>query len=216
MRKMYEMKTVVSLCVASTLLAAAFGCSESSTAAADTKATPAPVKTVVARTVLPSGTVLRLSLTDTLDTKQNSAGDHFAGSLAEAVVVNGKTLLPEGTLLHGRVIDAKGAGKVKGRASISLELTELVRGNKAIAIATDTYAAEAKSTQKRDAGVIAGGAGVGAVIGAIAGGKKGAGIGAVTGGGAGTGVVLATKGNEIHYGPETRLNFTLSNSVNLN
>jgi hypothetical protein len=52
-------------------------------------------------------------------------------------------------------------------------------------------------------------------IGAIAGGKKGAGIGALTGGGAGTGVVLATKGNEIRYAPETRLSFTLANSVQM-
>ena len=57
--------------------------------------------------------------------------------------------------------------------------------------------------------------GVGAVIGAIAGGAKGAGVGAATGGGAGTGVVLATKGKEIRYGPETRLNFTLTNSVEI-
>jgi hypothetical protein len=158
---------------------------------------------------------LRISLIDALDSKQSSAGDSFTGSLAEAVVVNGSTLLPKGTLLHGRVIDAVGSAKVKGRASMRLELTEIVVGNKTIAINTDTFAAEAESTQKRDAGVIAGGAGVGAVIGAIAGGKKGAGIGAITGGGAGTGIVLATKGNEIHYGPETHLNFTLSNSVNL-
>jgi hypothetical protein len=32
---------------------------------------------------------------------------------------------------------------------------------------------------------------------------------------AGTGVVLATKGKEIHYGPETRLNFSLANSVQM-
>ncbi len=84
-----------------------------------------------------------------------------------------------------------------------------------IPITTNTFAATADSQQKRDAGIIAGGAGVGAAIGAIAGGKKGAAIGAATGGGAGTGVVLATKGEEIHYGPETRLNFTLTNSVRL-
>jgi hypothetical protein len=154
-------------------------------------------------------------LIDALDSRQSSAGDRFTGSLSEAVVVNGATVLSAGTLLHGRVIDATGSAKVKGRASIRLELTDLVRANKTIPITTDTFAAEAESTQGRDAGVIAGGAGVGAVIGAIAGGKKGAGIGAITGGGAGTGIVLATKGKEIHYGPETNLNFTLSNSVNL-
>lgn len=75
--------------------------------------------------------------------------------------------------------------------------------------------AEKDAADARVTAADAGGAGVGAAIGAIAGGKKGAAIGAATGGGAGTGVVLATKGQEIHYGPETRLNFTLTNSVKL-
>ena len=109
----------------------------------------------------------------------------------------------------------EGAGRVKGRATISLKLTDIVQGDRTIAITTNTFSATSDSQQGRDAGVIAGGAGVGAVIGAIAGGKKGAAIGAATGGGAGTGVVLATKGKQIHYGPETRLNFTLTNSVKL-
>ena len=30
-----------------------------------------------------------------------------------------------------------------------------------------------------------------------------------------TGVVLATKDEQIHYGPETRLNFTLTDSVRM-
>jgi hypothetical protein len=63
--------------------------------------------------------------------------------------------------------------------------------------------------------MIGGGAGVGALIGAIAGGGKGAAIGAGIGGGAGTGTVLATKGKEIHYGPETRLQFTLASSIEI-
>ena len=63
----------------------------------------------------------------------------------------------------------------------------------------------AESSTTRDAEIIAGSAGVGAVIGAIAGGKKGAGIGAISGGGAGTGVVLATKGKDVRYAAESRL-----------
>jgi hypothetical protein len=144
-----------------------------------------------AKIVIPSGTVLKVSLIDALDSDTSSPGDRFLASLAESVVVNGATLLPKGTKVRGRVIDADGSGRVKGRAAIRLALTDI------------------------NAEIIAGGAGVGAVIGAITGGKTGAGIGAVTGGGAGTGVVLATKGKEIHYGPETRLNFTLTNSVEL-
>src|SRR6266581_1444854 len=100
-------------------------------------------------------------------------------------------------------------------ASIRLALTDIMQGTKTIAITTDTFAATAESSTTRDAEVIAGGAGIGAVIGAIAGGKKGAAIGAATGGGAGTGVVLATKGKEIRYASETRLSFTLANSVQM-
>jgi hypothetical protein len=73
----------------------------------------------------------------------------------------------------------------------------------------------AKDNKKRDAAIIGGGAGVGAVIGAIAGGGKGAATGAAIGGGAGTGTVLATRGDDLHYPPESRLNFVLSKPVDL-
>jgi hypothetical protein len=166
-----------------------------------------------ARLVIPSGTVLQVSLIDPLGSETSQAGDRFLASLAESVVIDGATLLQKGTKVRGHVVEVEGAGRVNGRASISLALTDIVQGERMVAITTDTLAAISDSTTGRDAKIIAGGAGVGAVIGAIAGGKKGAGIGAITGGGAGTGVVLATKGKEIHYGSETRLSFTLSNSV---
>jgi hypothetical protein len=53
------------------------------------------------------------------------------------------------------------------------------------------------------------------LIGGIAGGGKGAAIGAAVGGGAGTGTVLATKGKDLHYPPETKITFTLMNSVEM-
>jgi hypothetical protein len=180
--------------------------------AAEAKTTFYPAK---AKVVIPSGTVFKVSLIDPVNSDTSSPGDRFMASLAESVVINGATLLQKGTKVRGRVIDADGSGRVKGRAAIRLALTDIMQGDKIVAIRTETFAATADSSQTRDAEVIAGGAGVGAVIGAIAGGKKGAAIGAATGGGAGTGVVLATKGKEIHYGPETRLNFTLANSVEL-
>lgn len=167
------------------------------------------------RAVIPAGTTLKVSLLDGVDSETSSAGDNFTASLTESVVIDGATLLQKGTKVRGRVINADGAGRVEGRASIELVLTDIMQNDRMIPISTQTFAATAESTQKRDVGVVAGAAGVGAVIGAIAGGKKGAGIGAITGGGAGTGVVLATKGKQIHYGPETRLSFTLANSVEL-
>jgi hypothetical protein len=61
---------------------------------------------------------------------------------------------------------------VKGVASIRLALTDIIQGSRTVAITTDTFAATAESSTTRDAEIIGGGAVVGAVIGAIAGGKK--------------------------------------------
>jgi hypothetical protein len=165
---------------------------------------------------IPSGTRLRVLLIDGVSSNKSSSGDQFMASLADPVVINGKTVLAKGTKVRGRVVDANDSGRVKGRASIQLKLTDVVRNNAPdIAISTKTFSAVAEATKKRDAAIIGGGAGLGAAIGAIAGGGKGAAIGAAVGGGAGTGTVLATKGKEIHYPPETRLTFTLAQSVEI-
>jgi hypothetical protein len=180
------------------------------TEAADAAFGPGPVSIVI-----PSGTVFKVSLIDAVDSATSSGGDRFLASLSESIILNGATVLEKGTTLRGRVVDVEGAGRVTGRASIRLALTDIVQGERMVAITTDTFAASSDSNTTRDAKVVAGSAAVGAVIGAIAGGKKGVAVGAATGGGAGTGVVLATKGDEIHYGAETRFDFTLTNSVTL-
>jgi hypothetical protein len=182
----------------------------------NTTTTPAAKAAAVKeKLMIPSGTIVRVLLIDGLSTDTNSAGDHFLASLAESIVVDGSTILPKGTKVRGRVIGVEDSGRVKGVASIRLELTDIMQGNRTVAITTDTFAATAESSTTRDAEIIGGGARVGAVIGAIAGGKKGPASARSPVEGAGTGVVLATKGKEIRYAPETRLSFTLANPVQM-
>src|SRR5262247_2763397 len=173
----------------------------------DLKPRPAPIN-------IAAGTKLRVALIDPVSSDKSHAGDQFMASLTEPVIVDGKTVFAKGTKVRGRVVDAKDSGRVKGRASLELTLTQIVRdGHKTINISTKPYSEVAESTKKRDAAVIAGGAGLGAAIGAIAGGGKGAAIGAGVGGGAGTGTVLATKGKEIRFAPEHPLSFTLAGAI---
>jgi hypothetical protein len=165
---------------------------------------------------IPAGTRFRVALIDGVSSNNSSVGDQFTASLTQPIVVNGKTVLAKGTTVRGRVVDAKESARVKGRASIQLRLTDIIRDNASdVTISTKTYTAVAEATKKRDAAIIGGGAGIGAAIGAITGGGKGAAVGAAVGGGAGTGTVLATKGKEIHYPPETKLTFTLSEPVEI-
>jgi hypothetical protein len=169
----------------------------------------------VHRIEIPSGTVLKVSLIDALDSGTNSTGDRFLTRLSESIVLNGETVLERGTTIRGRVVEVEGAGRVTGLATIRFTLTDIVQDDELIPITTGVFAASSDSTQTRDAQVIAGTTAVGAAIGVITGGTKGLGIGAATGAGAGTGVVLATRGDEVRYGPETRFDFTLTNSVTI-
>jgi hypothetical protein len=213
------MKSILYLLSVATLAGSLIGCNRQTAASADSTNNPsAPAldkEISEAKTVVPAGTRLRVALVDAVSSDKSRAGDSFMGVLAEPIVLDGKTILEKGTKVRGLVVDAKESGRVKGRASIQLTLTEIVRAGNSLTISTKPYSAVAESTKKRDAAIIGGGAGLGAAIGAIAGGGKGALIGAGIGGGAGTGTVLATKGKEIRYSPETRIQFTLARSIEI-
>lgn len=71
----------------------------------------------------------------------------------------------------------------------------------------------ARSTAKRDAGVIGGLAGVGALVGGVLAGKKGAAAGGAVGGAAGAGTVLATKGEEAILGEGSTLSIQLASAI---
>jgi hypothetical protein len=167
------------------------------------------------KTTVPSGTPMHIVLQQGVGTDTSAPGSEFTAVLADPIVIDGKTVLDKGTAVSVRVVDVKKAGRVKGRATLSLKLTSVEHDGRPVEIETKTFVGVAKDNKKRDAAIIGGGAGVGAVIGAIAGGGKGAATGAAIGGAGGTGTVLATRGDDLHYPPESRLNFVLSKPVEL-
>jgi len=163
--------------------------------------------------MVPSGTELSIRLQDSLDSGVNKTGDAFQAILDADLVIEGQTIAPRGSAIAGKVVSAASAGRVEGRAAMSLTLTDLKTASASYPIRTNTLAFEAESAIKKDATKVGIGAGIGAVIGAIAGGGKGAAIGAAVGGGAGTATVLATKGKELSFPPEHQFSFTLGNDL---
>jgi hypothetical protein len=157
---------------------------------------------------LEAGTPIRVRTTSTISTKSYESGETFAATLAEPLVVEDKVIAPRGAGVLGRVVNADPGGRVKGTASITLTLVKFETGEgDEVAIVTNNVGRQARATKKKDATKIGIGAGIGAAIGAIAGGGKGAAIGAASGGGAGTGLVMATRGEPAVVAAESLLTF---------
>jgi len=162
---------------------------------------------------IPEGKEFEVTLDETLASNRNQAGDNFAASLARPVVEDGKTIIPAGAHVTGRVVDAKDAGRLHVPARLSVALSSVEVDGKSYDIATDTFGETGKNHNKRNASFIGGGAAGGALIGGLAGGGKGALIGSVIGAGAGTAGAAATGKKDISLPAETKLNFHLVKSV---
>jgi hypothetical protein len=175
---------------------------------------PAPAKPAAASYTLETGSTLQVRTTNTLSTKVVEPGETFTASLEEAILDGGWGIAPKGTTVLGKIVSADKGGRVKGRALLAIELTELVLpGGEHVAIRTNAYSAQAESSTKKDAAKVGIGAGVGAIIGAIAGGGSGAAKGAGVGAGAAGGMVLATHGEAAVIPSESVVSFTLAEPV---
>ncbi len=151
---------------------------------------------------IPAGTVLRLRVTRGFGSDISRVEDPVTATLARAVVIGGRTVLPAGSRASGYVSDARRSGKVKGRGRVAVRFTDIVPASESenYRMRTSRWVAVAPATKKKDAMTIGLPAAGGAVVGALVGGKKGAGIGAAAGGGAGTAVVLTTRGKDVRIG----------------
>jgi hypothetical protein len=144
------------------------------------KPKPAPV-------VVPAGTELEVKLETSLSSEGSRTGDLVIGHLSRDVRVGERVVLREGTELRGRVGAAVESNRVKGRARLSFAFDRIVLDGREREVALGGIDITAADSHKRDAAIIGGGTAGGAIIGAIANGKKGAAIGGVLGGAAGTG-----------------------------
>ncbi len=150
------------------------------TAAAQASAPQRPITTV------PAGTRLVIRTVEDVDTRRHQAGHRFRGQLENAITVDGVTVAPRGTFVHGVISAASSGGNVAGSANLSMEFTDLLIDDDLYPIATTAMQAqsanEAGRTVRRTARASAVGALVDGKSGARTGMKVGAGVSVLTSG----------------------------------
>ncbi|MGA7292719.1 MAG: hypothetical protein WBW53_12030 [Terriglobales bacterium] len=149
-----------------------------------------------AQTALPPGTALKMRLETTLATFSSKAGDPFSARVTEPVVIDGKTIVPIGTTIDGRVTKTSEPRRIAGKPTIAIfpETMVLPNGDKFVLNATlvDTNARRGTDVNTegqfkgdghdaKDLTEIGIGTGGGMLVGGLAGGGKGLLIGGAIG-----------------------------------
>ncbi|HSL53531.1 MAG TPA: hypothetical protein VK868_04010 [Pyrinomonadaceae bacterium] len=169
----------------------------------DVEATTAPSGSLA----IPRNTILALELLTPLSTDASQRGDRLQAKVFEPAQF-------AGYIVEGRVAQVKRPGKVKGVAELQLAFDQIRSTDNRTAVLhaelieispigsddpeiDSEGGVKGESTTKDDVTKVGAASGIGAIIGAIAGGGKGAAIGAIIGGGAGTAGVMTQRGKDI-------------------
>ena len=175
---------------------------------------PPPAAPQYAPTI-PAGTALHVRLDESMGTKHERTGERFYATLSQPVSHGGEILLPAGTRFVGHLTESKSSGRLKGRAVLAVRLDAIDWQGRRYAIQTSDIVYATRGHKRHDFRWIAGGGGLGAVIGGIAGGGGGALIGAAAGAGGGAVGAFATGKKQVHLRAETPLTFRLRTPVQL-
>jgi hypothetical protein len=175
-------------------------------------AVPLPPKPVTE--IIPAGTTLVVRIDQYLSVKTSRAGDRFTGEVVNPILdSNNGTLIPKGALVSGIVDVSHRRGHFKGRSFLELRLTALTLNGAHYSLKTRDMVRSKKGKGKRSTALVAGGAGLGMLLGGLAGGGKGVAIGGLAGGGAGTAVAGLTGNRDIEIPAESIVHFRLSSDL---
>jgi len=174
------------------------------------KSSPAgPVKVTIT-----AGTNLAIRVDQRISVKTSRPGDTFTGEVVEPVVdPNGNAIVPKGAQVTGVIDEAHQRGRFKGASVLDLRLTSMTLNGTRYQLKTADLAEHKKGKGKRSAAMIGGGAGLGMLIGGLAGGGKGMLIGGLAGGGAGTAGAAMTGNKDLDIPAESIVHFKLSQDL---
>ena len=164
---------------------------------------------------VPAGTTISVTIDQSVSSKEAKAGQTVTGTVARDVLSDGKVVIPKGSRAKLSVSSVQASGRLSTPAKLWLRLRSVTVHGKTYDVGTNSVGKTMGGKGKRDAAFIGGGAGGGALIGALAGGGKGAAIGAAAGAGAGTAGAAATGKKDVVFPAETRLSFKTRGPISI-
>ncbi len=156
---------------------------------------------------VPAGTRLIIRTSDTIDSGQHGVGHRFRGQLEGSLVVDGVTVAPRGTFVHGRIAQAQQARRATGSSELVVEFTDIVIDDQFFPISTGGLSAQTQSETGRTVGRTARAAAVGGLIGGSSGARTGAKVGA--------GVSILTSGASVNIPRGTIVETNLTAALTL-
>jgi hypothetical protein len=179
---------------------------------------PAPAPQPVVWTI-PAGTRIQIRNNEPISSQTAQAGQTFSGVVARDVVdTSGNIAIPHGSGATLVVRAANDQGKLQGQSELVVDVGSVTVGGQRYRLDTSDVVEKGRQgvgTNKRTGEFVGGGAALGGIIGALAGGGKGAAIGALSGAGAGTVTQGATRGKAVRIPVETLLSFQLEAPVQI-
>ena len=170
---------------------------------------PAPVNVSI-----PAGTTLTIRIDQRISVKASRAGDTFTGEFVDPVLAgDNSVLVPKGALVGGVVDVSHRRGHFRGRSLLELRLTSLTMNGTQYPLTTRDLARSKRGKGRRSTGLIAGGSGLGMLVGGMATGGVGLGGGGLVGGGAGTAVAGLTGNRDIEIPAESIVIFKLADDL---
>jgi hypothetical protein len=173
-----------------------------------------PLPPVPVNVTIPAGTTLTMRIDQRISVKSSRAGETFTGEIVEPILAgDNSALVPKGALVSGVVDVSHRRGHFKGRSLLELRLTSLtVRGTR-YPLTTRDLTESKKGKGRRSTALIAGGTGLGMIVGGVATGGVGVVVGGLVGGVAGTAVAGLTGNRDIDIPAESIVRFKLADDL---
>lgn len=165
---------------------------------------------------IPAGTQLAIRTNEPIDSAHATYNETFSGEVDQNVTdPSGRVVIPRGSPAE-LVIKQLHTGGTTGTPDLTVDVRSITVNGQRYLVDTSDLIEKGRSgigKNKRTGEYVGGGALLGTLIGALAGGGKGAAIGAIGGAAAGGGTQVLTRGKDVRVPAETVLNFKLRDPV---